>query len=53
MNGNLTQIPGYAFMSAEPNIASGGLASLTALGLATEPQAVSVYGKHHRNILFD
>ncbi|OTA66000.1 GMC oxidoreductase [Hypoxylon sp. EC38] len=37
MNGNLTQIPGYSFESAEPNFASG-LSSMTALGLRTVPQ---------------
>lgn len=46
MNGNLTQIPGYSFMSAEPNFAAGGLNSMTALGLPTVPQIVSVQSKH-------
>lgn len=41
MNGNLTQIPGYSFESAEPNFASGGLNSMTAIGLPTLPQIAS------------
>ncbi|RYP63231.1 hypothetical protein DL769_007038 [Monosporascus sp. CRB-8-3] len=48
LNGNLTQIPGYAFMSAEPNYASGGLSSLTAIGLETVPQV----GYNGRTVLY-
>ncbi|KAI9164132.1 oxidoreductase [Paramyrothecium foliicola] len=38
LSGNRTQVPGYNFLTAEPNIATGGITSLTAISIKTEAQ---------------
>ncbi|KAH7311400.1 oxidoreductase [Stachybotrys elegans] len=39
LSGNRTQVPGYNFLTAEPNFVTGGITSLTAISILSEPQA--------------